>query len=37
MRYIHGLKGVTQRERLQSEDIWNLFEVNKMTDDVKEY
>jgi hypothetical protein len=34
MRFLCGLKGVTSRGRQQIEDIRDLFELNKMTNDV---
>jgi hypothetical protein len=36
MRFLCGLKGVTLRDRQGSEDVRNSFEVDKMTDDMKE-
>lgn len=37
VRFLHGLKGVILGDWQQSEDTRNLFEVNKITDDIKEY
>jgi hypothetical protein len=37
MRILRGLKGVTIRDRQRSENIRNLFQVNKMQDGIKEY
>jgi hypothetical protein len=37
MRFLHGWNGVTLRYRQQNEDIRNVFEVSKITNDIKEY
>jgi hypothetical protein len=37
MRFLCRLKGVTLRDRHRSEDIINIFQVNKMTDGIKKY
>jgi hypothetical protein len=36
MEFVDGLKAVTLRDRQGSDDIRNLFEFNKMTDDIEE-
>jgi hypothetical protein len=37
MRFLRGLEEITLRDRRKSEDMRNLLEVNKMTDDIKEH
>jgi hypothetical protein len=36
-RFVRGLKGVTRSYRQRNDDIRNVSEVNKMSDDAEEY